>query len=84
MSLVCPTCRGEVGLVRVHPLYQTGDLLQRLHSLDLLGEAVQHVLTAAQQIGLQNHGHALTEIQTPCHLAADIPEEEVANSLALQ
>lgn len=78
------TCRRKVGLVRVEILNGYSDLLQGLHSLDLLGEAVEHGLTTAQQVGLQNHSHALAEVQAACHLTADVPEEEVADSLALR
>lgn len=84
MTRVLRTGRGEVGLVGVEPLDDHSDLLQHLHGLDLLGEAVQHGLTAAQQVGLQDHRHALAEVRATRHLAADVPEEEVTDSLALQ
>lgn len=77
-----PTCRRKVFTVEVFNHYS--NLLQGLHSLDLPGEAVEHGLTTAQQVGFKNDSHALAEVRTPCHLTADIPEEEVANSLALQ
>ena len=78
------TCRRKVGLVGPQFLDQYGDLLQGLHSLDLQAEAVQHGLPAAQQVGLQDHGHPLPEVRTAGHLAAHVPEEEVADPLALQ
>lgn len=64
-------------------LHYYGDFLQGLHSLDLLGEAVEHGLTTAQQVGLQYHSHALAEVLATCHFTAHVPEEEVADSFAL-
>lgn len=80
---MCHTCR-HVRPLREEFLNHYSHFLQGLHSLDLLGEAVEHGLAAAQQVGLQNHSHSLAEVRTPCHLTADVPEEEVADSLALQ
>lgn len=82
--MMLPTCRIKVGLVRVQVFNDDSDLLQGLHRLDLLGEAVEHGLTTAQQVGLQNHSHALSEIRAPCYFTANVPEEEVSNSFALQ
>lgn len=73
----------KICLVGVQLFNKYSNLLQGLHSLDLLGEAVKHGLATAQQVGLQNHSHALAEVRTARHLTADIPEEEMANSLAL-
>lgn len=78
------TCSREVGLVRVEVFNHYSHLLQGLRSLDLPGEAVQHSLATAQQVGLQNHSHALAKVRTRQHFTADIPKEEVADSLALK
>lgn len=79
----CCTCWWEVGPIRKEEFNGNSNLLQSLHGLDLPAKTVKHILAAAQKVRFQNHCHALTEVQAPCHLTADIPEEEVSDSLAL-
>lgn len=73
----------HVVLVGRHGLYLTGDFLQGLGHLHLLLEVLQHVLAAAPQVGLQQDGVPLLVVHGLGDLAAQEPEEEVADAFAL-
>lgn len=53
------------------------------HETHLLLEVLQHVLAAAPQVGLQQDGIPLLVVHGLGDLAAQEPEEEVADAFAL-
>lgn len=57
--------------------------MQALDSLYLKLKLLQHGLSTAQQVRLQNDGHALTEKRASRHLAPQVPEKEMSDSFAL-
>lgn len=81
---LCLTRNRKVSLLWKKHFGCFSHLVQDLHSLDLLGEAIEHGLATAKQVGLQDHRHALAEVGAACHLTASVPEEKMSNPLALE